>query len=194
MMRRHPSRPQTARHKWGVHKIRGPNVDPKYWGSYCKDTQEVDPQFIYGNSHISQGPLLGDSAVGAATAGDAGKSPAKPLATSGRIQINYQVARNLSLSHCWGLRESTTSSYNSSKSSSLHKAMARVVNGNRPLRRRGLLPHVHLGFIHPTVSPVSNLCVGLHEELHGLRSLVMTFWSLEVPTLSISEVVDFARR
>ena len=31
---------------WEFPKIRGPNTDPKHEGSYYKDTQEMDPQFI----------------------------------------------------------------------------------------------------------------------------------------------------
>ena len=37
----------------GVSKISGPNIEPYYLGSYCKDTHERDPQsIVYGSSRF----------------------------------------------------------------------------------------------------------------------------------------------
>ena len=36
--------------RWELPNIRGPNIDPKQWSSYSKDTQEREP--IYRNSQV----------------------------------------------------------------------------------------------------------------------------------------------
>ena len=31
---------------WEFPKIRGPNIDPEEWSSFCKGTYDMDPQFV----------------------------------------------------------------------------------------------------------------------------------------------------